>query len=130
MRTLTAMAAGASVVAVGLLVATVPASAEPDPPDCPKGNVCVFSVDDVQGPAVIKTTGNWSGSYTVGPSGSVVFNNGAPQPGLDHVQATWISDGKTFGRCLHNNPGPGDYRVTLTRDLILTSLVWRGECAD
>ncbi|MFE0024088.1 hypothetical protein [Amycolatopsis sp. NPDC059021] len=130
MRKLTAVAVAASAALVGMIAIAPVASAEPNPPDCPRGYACMFYVDATQGPAAVKTARNWFGSQPAGIGGSTVFNNGAPQPGRDHIQATWIFEGKTFGRCLHFNPGPGEYKFVLTRGTTLTSLVWRGECDD
>lgn len=116
---------------VGVIIGAPTASAEPNPRDCPQGNVCVFySSTTTDGPAAIKSAGNWNGSHTIGRGGGTIFNNGAPQPGSDHIQATWTYNGRTWGKCLHNNPGPGDYKYVLSSDVTLTSLVWRGECDE
>lgn len=126
-----AMAVATSAAFVGMIANAPTASAEPDPPDCPRGNVCVFySSTTTDGPAAIKSTGNWNGSYTIGLGGGTIFNNAARQPGADHIQATWTYNGRTWGKCLHNNPGPGDYKYTLVSGATLTSLVWRGECDE
>lgn len=131
MRKRIAVAVATSATFVGMTVGAPTASAEPNPPDCPKGNVCVFySSTTTDGPAAIKSSGNWNGSHTTGRGGGTIFNNGAHQPGTDHIQATWIYNGKTWGKCLHNNPGPGDYKYILGPDVTVTSLVWRGECDE
>ncbi|MEV6133587.1 hypothetical protein AB0M05_43450 [Streptomyces violaceusniger] len=126
-----AVTAALSAALVAVLASAPTASAEPTPPDCPSGNVCVFDSNvGTDGPAVIKTTGNWRGSHPTGIVGSTIFNNGTRQPGHDHIQATWVFNGQTFGRCLHFNPGPGDYKLIIGSKATLTSLAWRGECDD
>ena len=42
------------------------------------------------------------------------MNNGFPSPGSDHIQATWVFEGRTWDRCLHFNPGPGEYKLSFT----------------
>lgn len=118
---LAAAAAGAVLVTMST---THSASAESNPADCPKGYVCAWSTTAYGGPALIKTTGNWQGGAQVG----AVFNNGMPYPGADHIEATWVWEGKTWSRCLHYNPGPGEYKLTFPLGVLLTSLKWRGEC--
>ncbi|MGW5448362.1 hypothetical protein [Streptomyces asiaticus] len=50
-----------SAALVAVLASAPTASAEPSPPDCPSGSVCVFDSNvGTDGPAVIKTTGDWS----------------------------------------------------------------------
>ncbi|MFI9102217.1 peptidase inhibitor family I36 protein [Streptomyces fildesensis] len=122
-----ALAAAASLAGI---IATAPtASAEASPPDCPKGNVCVWDSDVTGGPTVIRTEHNWYGSHTFGHWGGSIFNNGVRYPGADHIQATWTFDGKTWDRCLHYNPGPGEYAIRgFAPGVTITSLVWRGEC--
>src|SRR5690349_3171123 len=97
-------------VTCGSILATASAaSAEPNPPNCPKGYVCIYSGYDETGSLLVRSAGNWTGSTSAGS----VFNNGLPDPGLDHIQLTWVYLGATFSRCLHYNPGPGTYKMDL-----------------
>ncbi|MGW6914275.1 peptidase inhibitor family I36 protein [Kitasatospora sp. NPDC054939] len=124
MRT-TRIAAGATALALaGLMASATAASAEPNPPGCPKGNFCAYSGENQTGSLLISTPGNWSG--TVGGVRSV-FNNGNPDPGADHIQLTWQYSGNTFGECIHYNPGPGNYKINFV-GVTVKSATWRGEC--
>ncbi|MBL1120810.1 hypothetical protein JK364_52425 [Streptomyces sp. 110] len=124
-----AATAAMSAALVAVLASAPTASAEPSPPNCPSGNVCVFdSNTTTDGPAVIKTAGDWRGSHQTSIVGSTIFNNGTRQPGHDHIQATWVSNGRLYDRCLHFNPGPGDYKLIIGDHATITSLTWRGEC--
>lgn len=121
-RSSAALAASAAVL--GVIAIAPSASAEPSPPDCPTGNVCAWSSSGYHGPTILKTEGNWSGSLRVG----FIMNNGFPSPGSDHIQATWVFEGRTWDRCLHFNPGPGEYKLSFPTGVELKSLTWRGEC--
>ncbi|MFF5445776.1 peptidase inhibitor family I36 protein [Streptomyces sp. NPDC012888] len=121
-RVLGAFAATAAFAAV---MATAPtASAEPNPPGCPKGNFCAYSGENQTGTLLLSTPGNWSGTiYNV----QSTFNNGNPYPGADHIQQTYRYGGGTHGVCLHYNPGPGVYKINWD-NITLTGARWRGEC--
>ncbi|GAA1138823.1 hypothetical protein [Streptomyces javensis] len=124
-----AATAAMSAALVAVLAGAPTASAEPSPPGCPSGNVCVFDSNvGTVGPAVIKTTGNRRGSHQTSIVGSTIFNNGTRQPGHDHIRATWVLNGRLYDRCLHVNPGPGDYKLIIGGHATITSLTWRGEC--
>ncbi|WP_349636874.1 hypothetical protein [Streptomyces sp. 549] len=73
---------------------------------------------------MVRSAGGWSGSAAVGS----VFNNGVPYPGADHIQLTWTYNGSTWTRCLHYNPGPGQYKINFTSGVVIKSARWRGEC--
>lgn len=123
MRNKLAALTGTAIVFASLANAPT-ASAEADPQHCPRGNVCAMEYNGVNDRTVVRTTGNWQGSVFV----KYVFNNGYPSPGADHIQATWIWEGKPYSRCLHYNPGPGEYKISFPSGVTLTSLTWRGEC--
>lgn len=114
-----------SAAVLGVIAFAPNASAEASPPDCPTGNVCAWQTTAYYGRTILKTEGNWTGSLRVG----FIMNNGFRSPGSDHIQATWVFDGNTYDRCLHFNPGPGDYKLPFgPQGVELKSLTWRGEC--
>jgi hypothetical protein len=118
------------VFVVGFVVVPSPASAEPNPPNCPREYFCAYSGTNQSGSLLLRTAGNWSGS--IGGVRSV-FNNGVPWPGADHVQLTYrLSSGPVQGsirtRCIHYNPGPGQYKVNFDATQLILRVVWRGEC--
>jgi hypothetical protein len=119
-RTLgTLAAAGALAMTMGIAPS---ASAEPNPPGCPKGYFCAYSGPNQTGTLKLRTWGNWSGSISGIAS---VFNNGNPCVGCDHVQAHFGS----WSMCLHYNPGPGQYKSNFLAPYpTITKVVWRGEC--
>lgn len=112
---------------MGAIIATAaPASAEPNPPGCPKGYFCVYAGINQQN-LLLRTAGNWSG---VQEGAISFFNNGYRFPGADHVSVTygalWYTGVKT--KCLHYNPGPGQYKMNLPQATYVLKIVWRGEC--
>ncbi len=107
------------------LMATAPsASAEPNPPGCPKGYFCAYSGENQTGTLVVKTAGNWSGNKQFRSA----FNNGVRFPGADHVDMTYAVPGGGETACLHYNPGPGTYKGNAAPGTAITKVVWRGEC--
>ncbi|MFG3498795.1 peptidase inhibitor family I36 protein [Streptomyces sp. NPDC047928] len=117
-RTLGIIAAAGSLI----FATATPASAEANPPGCPKGYFCAYSGWNQTGTLKLKTAGNWSGS--VSGIGSI-FNNGHVYPGYDHVQVSFGS----WSECYHYNPGPGDYKANFLAPYpTITKVVWRGEC--
>jgi hypothetical protein len=110
----------------GIMVGAPAASAEPDPPGCPKGYFCVYSGQHQTGQLVMKTAGNWTGNAV----GQSVFNNGYAYPGYDHVQFDWVYTSGTGGNswCFHYNPGPDIYKNSWTYPISVKQVVWRGEC--
>lgn len=122
MRSIAVLASAAAFAGV---VATAPtASAEPNPPGCGKGNFCAYTGQNQTGTLVVRSPGNWSGSAAV----RSVFNNGVVYPGADHIQLTWTYNGNTWSRCLHYNPGPGQYKINFVSGVVIKSATWRGEC--
>ncbi|TDC93565.1 peptidase inhibitor family I36 protein [Actinomadura sp. 7K507] len=110
-------------------VAAVPAAAEPNPPGCPRGHVCAYSGNGQSGSLVFKSVGDWRGSAAA----RSVFNNGKRHPGADHIQLTWTYNGRTWSRCLHYNPypgqpDPGEYKIDFVDGVVIKSATWRGEC--
>ncbi|MER5887591.1 peptidase inhibitor family I36 protein [Streptomyces sp. NPDC001941] len=119
------IATAAVTAAFAAVFATAPtASAEPSPPGCPRGNFCAYSGGGQSGALLLKTAGNWSGRIDEVRS---VFNNGVRYPGADHVQARWQYNGSNWERCVHYNPGPGEYKIDFV-GVTLTGATWRGEC--
>lgn len=119
-----ALGALASVAAIaGVLGAAPAASAAEVPPGCDRGYFCIYSGDSGTGQLVLKSDGNWSGRVT----GRSVFNNGAPLPGLDHIQVEWTGLG-SGSQCVHYYPGPGHYGLDFRYDAVITKVTWRGEC--
>ncbi|MFI9770200.1 peptidase inhibitor family I36 protein [Streptomyces sp. NPDC052415] len=121
-RALGALAAAAAIAGV-LGAAPTASAAEVPPPGCDKGYFCIYSGDSGTGQLVLKSDGNWSGSVT----GRSIFNNGAPLPGLDHIQVEWKSIG-SGSECVHYYPGPGHYGINFNHDAVITKVTWRGEC--
>ncbi|MFJ5266617.1 peptidase inhibitor family I36 protein [Streptomyces sp. NPDC088387] len=119
---LSTLAAAAAFAAV---VVTAPtASAEPNPPGCPKGYFCAYSEPDQRGTLLLATAGNWKGEiHSVGS----VFNNGYVAPGADHIQLSYGYTTEVRSLCLHYNPGPGQYKANIIYATI-GSATWRGEC--
>lgn len=122
----TALAAATAATTVGV---AAPASAEPNPPGCPRGNVCAYSGPNQTGRLVFRSVRNWRGSVAA----RSVFNNGKRQRGADHIQLTWTYNGRTWGRCLHYNPypgqpNPGQYKISFVPGVVIKSAIWRGEC--
>ena len=121
-RLLGTLAAAAAFTGV---MATAPsASAEPNPPGCPKGYFCAYSGENQTGRLVLKTAGNWSGNVTFRSA----FNNGVVFPGADHVNMTYAMPGGSETVCLHYNPGPGTYKGNAAPGVSVTKVVWRGVC--
>jgi hypothetical protein len=122
-RTVAALAASA---ALGATIAMAPtASAEPNPPNCPKGYFCAYSAHNSGGSQTIRTAGNWTGSI----DSLTLFNNGVVYPGADHVSVdvvTFTKERRTI--CLHYNPGPGAYKVNVADGANIRQVTWRGEC--
>lgn len=120
---------GAAIAFASLVVPAAPASAEPNPPGCPKEYFCAYSGINQTGTLVLATKHNWSGFITNVYS---IFNNGIPWPGYDHVQVEgWYGPHlkyRPFSICLHYNPGPGMYKFNLTGDSRIEKVTWRGEC--
>jgi hypothetical protein len=101
------------------------ASAEPDPPGCPKGYFCAYSGPDQTGRLVLKTASNWKGNVAA----RSFFNNGVAFPGADHTYHAGYGSGNIiFTRCLHYNPGPGQYKFNSGDPFHLTEMRWGGEC--
>ncbi|MEG3630816.1 hypothetical protein [Streptomyces poriticola] len=115
----------ATAAAFAGVIATAPsASAEPNPPGCGKGYFCAYSGYDQSGRLLLRTAGNWSGTiYNVRST----FNNGYAYPGADHIDQTYTYRGNTYTKCLHYNPGPGQYKANWA-DITLKNVRWRGEC--
>ncbi|HET6860025.1 MAG TPA: peptidase inhibitor family I36 protein [Streptomyces sp.] len=114
----------------GALAATVglsgTASAEPNPPNCPKGYFCMYSGPNQTGELRLRTAGNWSGSLNRVGS---VFNNGVVYPGADHIQFAFTDNGTPVSFCIHYNPGPGSYKWNAPDGAVTAkSATWRGEC--
>ncbi|WP_105971945.1 peptidase inhibitor family I36 protein [Streptomyces geranii] len=124
MRKRTIALTAASAALAGVVAMAPAASAEPNPPGCEKGYFCVYSGQNQTGTLVVKTFGDWSGSA----GGRSTFNNGVAAPGADHIQLTYTYHGATYERCLHFNPGPGDYKLNFDTGVVFKSAVWRGEC--
>ena len=112
------------VTSASVLALAAPSFAEPSPPGCAPGNFCIYSRHDQTGTLVLKTAGNWSGSVT----GVAAFNNGVPWPGADHVQVDSHIGDHYESRCMHYNPGPGEYKRDFLPGTVFTKVVWRGEC--
>ncbi|MEU6714390.1 hypothetical protein ABZ897_23230 [Nonomuraea sp. NPDC046802] len=119
-----------AIALVGLVAGGTPASAEPDPPHCPKGYWCLFTDEWLGGVPWYKSQGNWSGNIYLSSRGFLtIFNNGVPAPGKDHIQVKWLHSGRFWERCLHYNPGPGEYKMQIDKyDTFVKSVTWRGEC--
>ncbi|MEU3854846.1 peptidase inhibitor family I36 protein [Streptomyces sp. NPDC029554] len=124
MRTRTAAGAVTAAAFATVLAAAPGASAEPDPPECPKGYFCAYSGENQTGQLVVKTAGNWTGNVAFRSA----FNNGVPYPGADHVDMTYAVEGGTETVCLHYNPGPGAYKGNAAPGTRVVKVVWRGEC--
>ncbi|GAA2935084.1 peptidase inhibitor family I36 protein [Streptomyces enissocaesilis] len=120
-RALGALATAAAIACV--LTAAPTASAAEVPPGCDKGYFCIYSGDSGTGRLVLKSDGNWSGRVT----GQSIFNNGAPLPGLDHIQVEWKGIG-SGSECVHHYPGPGHYGLNFQHDAVINKVTWRGEC--
>lgn len=128
-RRVVAGAVLATATAAAAVSTAAPASAEPDPPGCPRGYVCAYTGNDESGSLVFRSYGDWRGSAAA----RSVFNNGKRQPGADHIQLTWTYNGRTWSRCLHYNPYPGDpypgqYKIDFVSGVVIKSAIWRGEC--
>ncbi|MEV5355688.1 peptidase inhibitor family I36 protein [Streptomyces sp. NPDC093516] len=120
-----ALGAGAVAVALTGVLATAPtATAEANPPGCPKGYFCAYSGPNQTGTLLLRVAGNWSGNLGVGS----IFNNGVVYPGADHVDVTSYLGGQPSTDCFHYNPGPGRYKANAEPGLTITRVVWRGEC--
>ncbi|NUP44246.1 MAG: hypothetical protein HOY76_46300 [Streptomyces sp.] len=123
---MTSLAAAVGLAAV--LVSSPAASATTaayDPPACPKEYFCIWASNGFGGnDVVVKTKTNWEGRAV----GGWAFNNGTPSPGYDHVQLYWYFEGQSFQRCLHYNPGPGEYQLSFPSKATFYKIVWRGEC--
>ncbi|MCC5036875.1 MULTISPECIES: hypothetical protein [Streptomyces] len=121
-----ALTLAAATVMVGSTA--LPASAEPNPPGCPKGYFCGWSNGEAYpvGTPSIRTAGNWSGSVSI----NKFFNNGYAYPGADHVTMTWYTWGGSgpHSICVHYNPGPGQYEGYFGDSVRLVKVRWRGEC--
>ncbi|MFJ8936525.1 peptidase inhibitor family I36 protein [Streptomyces sp. NPDC102365] len=110
---------------LGVIASAPTASAEANPPGCPKGYFCAYSGPDQTGTLVLKTAGNWSGQVGF----RSVFNNGYAFPGADHVDMTYVYEGdSTVTSCFHYNPGPGQYKWTAPYTEVVYGVRWRGEC--
>ena len=99
------------------------ASAEPNPPGCPKGNVCFYS-----DPGMTKLVRKSQGDINVTFRARAVFNNGNPHVGADHIYLNFTDAGRPGEMCLHHNPGPGTYKAKLPPQGEVTSAKWGGEC--
>ncbi|MFZ4151552.1 peptidase inhibitor family I36 protein [Streptomyces pseudogriseolus] len=84
MRTRTTAGAVTAVALATVRAAASGASAEPNPPRCPKGYFCAYSGPNQTGTLLLRVEGNWSGNLGVGS----IFNNGVVHPGADHVDVT------------------------------------------
>ncbi|MFE7170044.1 peptidase inhibitor family I36 protein [Streptomyces sp. NPDC057616] len=124
MRKRAAVGAMAAAAFAAVLATAPGASAEADPPGCPKEYFCAYSGENQTGQLVVKTKGNWSGDV---PFRSA-FNNGVRFPGADHVNMTYAVEGGTETVCLHYNPGPGTYKGNAAPGTRIVKVVWRGEC--
>ncbi|MFC8194578.1 peptidase inhibitor family I36 protein [Streptomyces sp. NPDC060006] len=121
-RVLSALAGAAALAGVMSIAPT--ASAEANPPGCPKGYFCAYSEPDQRGTLLMKTAGDWSGEiHSVGS----VFNNGYVYPGGDHIDLVYGYTTSVRRICLHYNPGPGEYKANIIYATI-GSVKWRGEC--
>ncbi|MEV6997821.1 peptidase inhibitor family I36 protein [Streptomyces sp. NPDC093982] len=124
MRKRAAIGAVATAAFATVLVTAPTASAEPNPPGCPKEYFCAYSGENQTGQLVVKTKGNWSGNVAFRSA----FNNGKPFPGADHVDVTYTVEDGTETACLHYNPGPGGYKANAVPGTHVVRVVWRGEC--
>jgi hypothetical protein len=124
MRKRAAFAAVAAAAFTTVLATAPGASAEPNPPGCPKEYFCAYSGPDETGQLVLKTAGNWTGSVAFRSA----FNNGVRFPGADHVDMTYAVDGGGETVCLHYNPGPGVYKGNAAPGTRIVKVKWRGEC--
>lgn len=120
-----AMSILAGAAAFAAVVVTAPtATAEANPPNCPKGYFCAYSQPDQRGELLLRTEGNWAGEiHNVGS----VFNNGYVAPGADHIELLYAYTTSTRVMCLHYNPGPGQYKANIIYATI-GKATWRGEC--
>jgi hypothetical protein len=110
----------------GFIAMAPPASAEPNPPGCPRGSFCAYWGPNQTGPLLLADDGNWSGQIAGVES---VFNNGTAWPGADHIQLAYRERGVNKSVCIHYNPGPGAYKMNFAfPGVTITSARWRGEC--
>ncbi|WP_214325771.1 hypothetical protein [Nonomuraea sediminis] len=112
--------AAAIVSAAALMVSPAPAQAGPDLPYCKSGFWCAYNWGYGTGPV---SEGDWQGDVEF----TGIINNGNYDPGQDHIQVVYVYNGSWHSRCLHYNPGPGEWRFEpgIAR---LRSVTWRGEC--
>lgn len=109
----------AAAVAV-LMAFPAPAQAGPDLPYCKSGFWCAYNWGYGYGPM---SDGDWRGDVEF----TGIINNGNYDPGQDHIQVVYVHNGSWHSRCLHYNPGPGEWQFEpgVAR---LRSVTWRGEC--
>ncbi|MFI8100792.1 peptidase inhibitor family I36 protein [Streptomyces sp. NPDC086023] len=124
MRTRVLGVLAATAAFAGVMATAPSASAEGDPPGCPKGYFCAYSGYDQSGTLLLKTWGNWSGWI---PNVKSTFNNGLPDAGADHVDQSYRWRTGAYTACMHYNPGPGEYKANWD-NITLTGVRWRGEC--
>lgn len=131
-RTLTGMGAVLGLTVAGVVVTAPPASAAA----CSSGSTC-FYWSNADGTSTLKyqEDGNVSGQLHPGVRGAWVWNNGVRYPGADHITLTTSINGTRWRICLHYGPANftlGTGGTTAARigvGEIVTSWVWRGECA-
>ncbi|MEU6717104.1 peptidase inhibitor family I36 protein [Nonomuraea sp. NPDC046802] len=90
----------------------------------PDGNFCSYTGLNQTG-TMYKTAVDWSGQLRGIRS---YFNNGAPDPGYDHVRLSYVGGGIP---CIHYWDGAGSgtpYKGNLDGAKTITGVKWRGEC--
>jgi hypothetical protein len=131
-RTALGLGAVLGLTIAGGVVTAPPASAA----SCIAGNTC-FYWSNANGTSTLKfqDDGNVSGQLHPGERGAWVWNNGKRYPGADHITLTTSLNGSRWRICLHYGPAnfnQGTGGTTAARigvGEIVTSWVWRGECA-
>ncbi|MZD08276.1 hypothetical protein GTW43_24810 [Streptomyces sp. SID5785] len=122
-------------IAASALVAVPGTAAADSAKDCPKGAICFYSGPNQSGKLKKKVWANWSGSLTGIRS---YFNNGKPQPGLDHVQlkySYWVHGHyRSVSQCVHYGASEGKGNIGYANDdhgysnATVKGVKWRGEC--
>ncbi|WP_371784683.1 peptidase inhibitor family I36 protein [Streptosporangium subroseum] len=119
-----ALAAAAVLLAV---VGLAPAAQADSAPGCDPGAFCVYSGWNQTGYLLLETQSNWNGTFIHGVHS--VFNNGNPCRKCDHVDLTiFVPYVGNYTKCIHYNPGPGEYKVSFDQPIEIRGVVWRGEC--
>ncbi|MFI6813034.1 hypothetical protein ACIBG7_11520 [Nonomuraea sp. NPDC050328] len=135
------IAIGAAALAVTAALAT-PASAEPSPAGCPKGNFCLW-LEGASTP-VWSSPGNMNEAIGVwNPTRHIwAFDNANEDPGSDHVRdywhykylGSWDNGSETLNvTCFHFNPGPCTYEGAIGGNhphkvVHIHKAIWGPEC--